>query len=115
MLRQATDPVPLSDAVAELLSESDRRDLELQARIAWAAAEHERGRELGIEEGRRQALAEESAQRREAAGLVQAATSGPTQAELQRRRWMLRGEERTRETFADPHPDDYKDGPVKSW
>ena len=28
-------------------------------------------------------------------------------------RWELRGEHRTRETFADPHPDDYKGGPMK--
>jgi hypothetical protein len=35
----------------------------------------------------------------------------PPLAELEALRWELRGERRTRETFGDPHPDDYTGGP----
>ena len=30
-------------------------------------------------------------------------------------RWELRGEPRTRETFSQPHPDDYTGSPVPAW
>ena len=74
------------------------------ARLRWhGRAEYERG----YEAGRRDALAEEAASRREAAGLVARATAGPSHAELERRRWTLRGEHRARETFGRPHPGDY--------
>jgi hypothetical protein len=43
---------------------------------------------------------------------IQAAEHGivavlTAQADIERRRWRLRGEPRTRETFARPHPDDF--------
>jgi len=36
-----------------------------------------------------------------------AANGGPSWAELERKRWTLRGEPRTRATFGLPHPDDF--------
>jgi hypothetical protein len=33
-------------------------------------------------------------------------------ADAERGRWVVRGEVRTRATFADPHPADYQGGPV---
>jgi hypothetical protein len=33
--------------------------------------------------------------------------SGPCVTELEARRWPVRGALRTRDTFADPHPDDH--------
>jgi hypothetical protein len=104
---QASDPVPLREAVNRLVSESDRRDLELQLRRqAWSEG-WLAGHEIGYDAGRRDAAAEESAQRREAAGMVADATRGPDHAELERRRWRLRGEQRTRQDFGQDHPDDY--------
>ncbi len=101
------DPVPLADAVADLFGRIDERQRHLELRDSawkegWLA-----GHAIGYEAGRRDALAEESAQRREAAGLVREATAGPSHAVILRRRWALRGQARTRETFARPHKDDY--------
>jgi hypothetical protein len=102
MLRQATDPVPLADAAA-VLDRSDERDVELQRILtAWREG-FLRGLEVGMQEGRRQAAEEESAQRREAAGLVAKATAGPSHTELELRRWGPGG----REHFGDPRPGDF--------
>jgi hypothetical protein len=38
----------------------------------------------------------------------QAHAAGPAHADLERRRWTVRGEQRTRETHGQPHPGDYK-------
>jgi len=35
------------------------------------------------------------------------ARGGPSYAEVERRRWQVRGEERTRQTFGQPHPADF--------
>ena len=35
------------------------------------------------------------------------ARGGPAYAEIERKRWTVRGEQRTRETFGQPHPGDY--------
>ncbi len=99
--------IPAGAAIAEFLSESDRRDHELEWRKqawseGWAA-----GHEVGYEAGCRDALAQEAAQRREAAGLIALATAGPSHDELERKRWILRGQQRTRATFGLPHPDDF--------
>lgn len=106
-VRQAAEPVPLADAVAELLADSDRRAAELDAQArAWRQG-YETGFLAGVEVGRGAALQEESDQRREAAGLVRAATAGPAHAAVLRRRWTVRGERRTRESFGNAHPGDY--------
>lgn len=92
---------------AELLARSAERDIyEDRIAAAWRDG-YDLGFSAGVEAGRRQAAAEEAAQRAEAAGFVHA---GPASDELQRRRWSVRSEARSRETFAQPHPDDYQGG-----
>lgn len=100
-VRQTSGPVPLAAAVAGLVGESDRHQRELKLRLDCYADGYRNGFCAGAEVGRGQALAEEAAQRREAAGLVTEIT------EIQRARWSLRGEHRTRGTFGRPHPGDY--------
>jgi hypothetical protein len=85
---------------AEWLAVSAERDLWLRRLLAAEQEAYERGRARGVEEGRRDALAEEAAQRREAAGLMPA---GLSHAELERMRWGAAG----REHFGDPRPGDY--------
>ena len=89
---------------AELLDRSDERDLYMR-RIeqAWRDG-WQRGDEDGYARGRQ----DEAADRGRAWNkIARAAVKGPTHAELERRRWMVRGEPRTRADFADPHPGDY--------
>ena len=38
------------------------------------------------------------------------APDGPDLAEVEALRWELRGQQRTRQTFGQPHPDDYEGG-----
>lgn len=95
----------LLQAVAELLDLSTERDLWLlRIRQAWRAA-FDLGRQIGRREGRAEAEAEQARAWRTVAGPV--AEGGTTYAELERRRWTVRGEQRTRETYGQPHPDDY--------
>ena len=86
------------------LAEAGRIDAELARQIEWARDSYRRGVEDGIEIGRRQTLAEEAAQRREAAGLVRSAMRD---CAIERDRWTLRGERRTRQLFSAPHAADY--------
>lgn len=100
-VRQTSGPVPLAAAVERVIDRSDERGAQLRLRLAawregWLA-----GHGNGYEQGRRDALDEETAQRREAAGLAAEAM------ELQRERWRLRGQRRDRATFSRPHPGDY--------
>ena len=98
--------VPRDEGVSRqaAFAEADRIAAELSHRIAWARASYRHGVEDGVEIGRGQALAEEAAQRREAAGLVRSAIRD---AAAGRDRWTLRGEWRTRGTFGQPHCDDF--------
>ncbi len=91
--------------VAAVLERSDERDRYTQRIIdAWrdgyAAAEaaHADDYEAGFADG---AMALKAAQH-DACRL----------AELEARRWSLRGEPRTRQSFAQPHPADYQGGPL---
>ena len=100
---QSHEPVPLSAAVAELIDLSDYLDAQLRLRLSaycegYAAGEraHADDYDLGHRDG---TMALKAAQH-QAHGLT----------ELDATRWALRGEARTRETFADPHPDDYMGG-----
>jgi len=93
--------------VEALIGESDSRDAVRQGRLAAWREGYEHGFFAGIEVGRGAALEEEAAQRREAAGLVHEATAGPANAAVIRRRWTVRDERRTRETFGQPHGADY--------
>lgn len=62
--------------------------------------------EAGYRDGRADQAAE--ADRAWAAAVPQRVRDEPTLAELEALRWMLRGEQRTRETFGRPHPADYQ-------
>jgi hypothetical protein len=102
-VRQHTEPVALHEAVAGLLALSDERDgWLLRLRASWRAA-YRLGFELGHAAGYRQAERDMTRSWREVATPVAHASGG----ELQRRRWAVRGQTRARETFAQPHPDDY--------
>jgi hypothetical protein len=84
---------------------SDERDLwQLRIRQAWRAAF-----DLGFKLGRRAGLEEaEAGQARAWRAVAQpVASGGASYDELERRRWWLRDEQRDRETFGRPHPDDY--------
>ena len=87
---------------AEWLTLSAERDLWLCRLLAAEREAYERGRACGVEEGRQVALAEEAAQRREAAALLGRADPGSPN-----RSWSVRGEPRTRTIFGQPHPADY--------
>lgn len=93
-----------------LLELSDERDLWLRRVLAAEVRGYDRGREAGYAEGRR----DEAAARDEdwAALARPVARGGLSHAELERRRWKLRGEERTRQSFAEVHPDDGPARPV---
>ena len=98
---QRVDPLKARAAVDALIGESDRRSTALARRLhAWSAG-WAAGHQVGYEAGVRDTLEQEARQRREAAGLVAEA------AAIQQQRWRLRGERRTRQTFSQPHPDDY--------
>jgi hypothetical protein len=104
-----------AQALDLLLSWSDARDAEQRARLAATAAAYRAGLEDGEARGRRAVLeALTESQRQMHAELAGLATR-PKFADLERRRWTLRGEARTRLTFADPHPGDYLGGPVAPW
>lgn len=90
---------------AELPSEHDLQD----GPDAWQAALQEL-RDIGdlhaaYAAGREDESADRDARWNEIARPV--ARGGPAHAELERRRWTVRGEQRTQETFGQPHPDDY--------
>jgi hypothetical protein len=71
-----------------------RQECRDAARVAY-----QRGYRAGYERGARVAEAEWPS--------VVAPLAGLSHAELERRRWTVRGEQRTRETFGSPHPGDY--------
>lgn len=102
----ATDLAEASRLGAALVAAVDPL-AEIRYRCQLGRDEYDRGRSAGIEEGRRAYAAEEAEQRRQAAGLVRALT---VQGDVERRRWELRGEPRTRETFGQAHPDDFPGG-----
>jgi hypothetical protein len=93
---------------AELLALSHERDLHLARRHAWWREGYRRGAEHGYRQGYERARSDMEAAWREAARPV--ARGGPSYAELERRRWRLYGEQRTRETFGRPHPADRRPG-----
>jgi hypothetical protein len=73
-------------------------------RLGYAAGYAAGGYAAGYEAGRR----DEADERDRAWNAIAApiARGGPAFAELERRRYMLYGEQRTRETFGEPHPAD---------
>lgn len=108
-VRRLTDPVPLREAVAEVLERSDEYDAWLARLERGEAASYERGRADGIIIGRRLEATERDQAWARFAGPI--ARGGPSFAELEIRRWGPGG----REHFADPQPGDYMGGPVAPW
>lgn len=99
-------PRAAAPGAAVLLAWSDVRDAEQAARLAATREAYHAGLAAGLERGHRETLENlAAAERRALGGLVRLADR-PDVAEMERRRWSLRGEPRTRETFADPHPGD---------
>jgi hypothetical protein len=98
--------VPLAAAVGELLELSGERDSWMRWLLSSGRDSYRRGLADGIDLGRRLEAAERDRAWNEIARPV--AHGGPSRAELERKRWTVRGEPRTRETFGLPHPDDYR-------
>lgn len=91
--------------LAELVDRSDERDLYMR-RIGQARAE---GWRAGWAEGYDAGRADEGAERDQAwATIAGPASRGRPFAELELKRWAVRGEPRTREAFSQPHPGDYQ-------
>jgi hypothetical protein len=93
------------DERAEILRDSDEREADLQLRHDAFREGLRLGRTAGNAEGRSAAEREISQAWHEVAAPV--ARGGPSYAELESARWAVHGEPRTRETFGQPHPDDY--------
>jgi len=96
-------PAELIDAFADPAAEARYRD-------RLAAEAYERGRATGAAEEHERQLADEASRRREMAALTPGARRGSrfvSNAETDRCRWVVRGEQRTRQTFGRPHPDDF--------
>ena len=113
------DPAPVRDAVhAYWLAESGRRDRELAARLSAWREGFAAGMAEGIDVGHGLAMGEIAEEKRMQVGIVQALRDSAPPAG----RWHVccracrlgrhrpgcrRCEDRTRETFGQPHPDDY--------
>lgn len=93
---------------AAVLERSAERELWLRRELAAEVRGYERGRAAGYEEGYAASEREMAQCWHEIADPI--ACGGPSYAELERRRWMLRGEQRTRKTFGQPHADDFLGG-----
>lgn len=86
----------------EFLELSDERDQWQQLLITAERAAYSAGYADGRADERREA------DRAWAARPPQIVHDGVTLAAVEARRWELRGEQRTRETFGQPHPADYQ-------
>jgi hypothetical protein len=87
-----------------LLALSDERDTQLRLRHGYWAEGWRGGYDYGWKQGYEQACADLEALWHEVAAKV--ARGGPSHAELERRRWTVHGEQRTRDTYGQPHPAD---------
>jgi hypothetical protein len=96
----------------DLLALSGERDVQLGLRLRAYRDGWKAGHMTGTGDGRQAEAAERDAEWNAIAR--PAARGHPAHAEFERQRWALRGERRTRETFAGPHPGDYpgQDGPA---
>lgn len=98
-------PGAAASAAQQLLELSDERDRWLARSLRMWRAGWQAGYAAGLREGREDAHRELADAWRAAADPV--AHGGPDFAEFEQRRWTLRGEPRSRETFRQPHPADY--------
>jgi hypothetical protein len=95
------EPVPLAEAVAELVDQSNLLDLSLKLRLAAWREGFAFGYERGVDDGRRQAEAEQ--ERAWYAAVHPIAIGGVPFAVLELRRWGPGGRPRA----GDPRPGDY--------
>ena len=104
------ETTPETLARCTLLALSDERDTWQRAALQREREAFRRGLDEGTGEGWRlgyeAARAEQEAFWHEAASRVARGANDPTCAELERRRWTVHGEQRTRATFGRPHPAD---------
>jgi hypothetical protein len=77
---------------------------EIRYRLQLAREAYQAGMEAGLA---RVIGADEEAWRA-APGRIRVTPAGPVRAEVEARRWAVRGDQRTRETFGLPHPDDFR-------
>lgn len=108
------------DAIrAWFLADSDRRDRELAARLsAWTEGRQAAELELegAYEAGYADALLTVKRGHHDTLRAAQNLRDwAETEETIETTRWELRGQPRTRETFAQPHPGDYTGGPVTPW
>jgi hypothetical protein len=106
MTAAADDGVTMAAALAEALPDP-LTEIAYRSKIAREA--FDAGRAAGRAEEHERQLAEEAQRRREMASLAPGARGRRfvTSAEIERCRWIVRGEQRTRRTFAYPHPADF--------
>jgi len=97
------DPVPLAGAIGELLEVSDERDSWMRRIMAAGRDGYVRGLADGVALGRRLEAAE-----RDRAWDAIAGPISRIDPAFMSRRWAVRGEPRTRETFGRAHPGDFK-------
>lgn len=90
---------------ADLLALSDERDVQLALRRRAYMEGWKAGHMAGIGDGRQAEAAERDRAWNAIARPI--ARGGAAHAELERRRWTVRGEQRTRETYGDPAPGDF--------
>jgi hypothetical protein len=92
---------PTAAEVAALLAESDRRDRELAARLAMWREGYAAGSDGRFGQGYAACAADVKA-------VHHSFYDGAVvRADVDRRRWTVRRERRTRATFGDPHPGDF--------
>lgn len=100
-----TGPAGGRNAVAEPLAAIPDPQAELELRRQLVREAYEHGRALGWREGYERGARLLEAEWPSVVGPV--ITDRPDHAELERRRWTVRSEQRTRETYGQPHPDDF--------
>jgi hypothetical protein len=93
-------------AVGELLAYSDALDAALAEAHAAEVRGYRRGAADGYALGVADRLEAAAADQREIAAIARHIAARPDAAEMERRRWTVRGEPRTRATFAGPHHED---------
>jgi hypothetical protein len=91
--------------IADVLALSDERDVQLELRNRAYRDGWEAGHVAGVDDGRQAEASERDREWRAIARPI--ARGGQAHADLERIRWTVRGEVRTRETFGQPHPGDY--------
>ena len=99
-VRVQREPVPLAEAVADLIEWSDALDASLRLQLSTYRAGYTHGFEQGVAAGRREAEAEQA---RSWYAVAHPIAHGISYDELERRRWGPGG----REHFCDPRPGDH--------